>query len=127
MKSGSIAGELTRMDADDAFAGYVANLMFDLEFILVRNDYKTEETHPDYRIETSSPKGAAIRVGSAWMQKSAQSGNEYISLLINTPDGDLRVNAVQNEAQRGGNAFSVIPFVETGTERPAETGLALVG
>ncbi|WP_299155192.1 DUF736 family protein [uncultured Tateyamaria sp.] len=128
MKSGSISGELTAMDADNAFAGYVVNMMFDLDFMLIENDYKVEQTHPDYRIEVSSPKGKPIRVGSAWMTKSVRSGNEYLSLLINTPDGDLRVNAVQNEDQRGGDTFSIIPFVDSDTlDDRANDGLALVG
>jgi len=127
MKSGSISGELTAMDADNAFAGYIANMMFDLDFMLIENDYKTEETHPDYRIEVSSPRGKPIRVGSAWMAKSSRTGNDYISLLINTPDGDLRVNAVQNEEQRGGKTFSIIPFVESGDrEQETSAGLSLV-
>lgn len=127
MKSGSISGELTAMDADNAFAGYVANMMFDLNFMLIENDYKTAEKHPDYRIEISSPNGTAIRVGSAWLATSEKTGNDYISLLINTPDGDLRVNAVQNEEQRGGDTFSIIPFVEAGeTVGSATGGLALV-
>ena len=127
MKSGSISGELTAMDADNAFAGYIANMMFDLDFMLIENGYKTEETHPDYRIEVSSPKGHPIRVGSAWMAKSNRTGNDYVSLLINTPDGDLRVNAVQNEEQRGGQTFSIIPFVHSGDQQPdASGGLALV-
>ena len=127
MKSGSISGELTAMDADNAFAGYIANMMFDLDFMLIENGYKTEETHPDYRIEVSSPRGKPIRVGSAWMARSSRTGNDYVSLLINTPDGDLRVNAVQNEEQRGGKTFSIIPFVESGDqEKDTNAGLALV-
>ncbi|MEM8572652.1 MAG: DUF736 family protein [Pseudomonadota bacterium] len=127
MKSGSISGELKAMDADNAFAGFIANMMFDLDFMLVENEYKTEKTHPDYRIEVSSPKGHPIRVGSAWMAKSARTGNEYVSLLINTPDGDLRVNAVQNEEQRGGHTFSIIPFVDNGEREQGEgAGLSLV-
>ena len=128
MKSGSISGELTAMDADNAFAGYIANMMFDLDFMLIENAFKTEETHPDYRIEVCSQRGHPIRVGSAWMAKSNRTGNDYVSLLINTPDGDLRVNAVQNEEQRGGQTFSIIPFVESaGQERAEHRGLALVG
>ena len=62
------------------------------------------------------------------MAKSNRTGNDYVSLLINTPDGDLRVNAVQNEEQRGGQTFSIIPFVEgVGQERSDNTALALVG
>jgi len=41
MKSGSISGELTAMDADNAFTGYIANMMFDLDFMLIDNDYKS--------------------------------------------------------------------------------------
>jgi len=127
MKSGSISGELTAMDADNAFAGYIANMMFDLDFMLIENEFKTEDTHPDYRIEVSSPRGKPIRVGSAWMAKSNRTGNDYLSLLINTPDGDLRVNAVQNEEQRGGQTFSIISFVENGErEQSAGTSLSLV-
>ena len=127
MKSGSISGELTAMDADNAFAGYIANMMFDLDFMLIENAFKAEETHPDYRIEVSSPKGHPIRVGSAWMAKSNRTGNDYVSLLINTPDGDLRVNAVQNEEQRGGQTFSIIPLIDTGEQpQDAGTGLSLV-
>jgi len=124
MKSGSISGELTAMDADNAFTGYIANMMFDLEFMLIENSYKSEETHPDYRIEVSSPRGMPIRVGSAWMAKSSRTGNDYLSLLINTPDGDLRVNAVQNEEQRGGQTFSIIPFIDSG-EQPHDAGAGL--
>ncbi len=127
MKSGSISGELTAMDADNAFAGYVANMMFDLDFMLIENDYKTDEKHPDYRIEVSSPKGTPIRVGSAWMAKGIRTGNDYVSILINTADGDLRVNAVQNEEQRGGQTFSIIPFVESGEQDQGDSaGLSLV-
>jgi uncharacterized protein (DUF736 family) len=126
MKSGSVSGELTAMDADNAFTGYIANMMFDLDFMLIENGYKTEETHPDYRIEVSSPRGTPIRVGSAWMAKSSRTGNDYLSLLINTPDGDLRVNAVQNDEQRGGNTFSIIPFIDGGEQPQEPAGLSLV-
>ena len=34
------------MDADNAFTGYIANMMFDLEFMLIENSYKSEEDPP---------------------------------------------------------------------------------
>lgn len=127
MPSGSMSGALTVMDADDAFAGHVANLMFDLDFTLLPNAYKTKDAHPDYRIEVASPNGTAIRAGSAWRATSETTGNAYISLLINTPDGDLRLNAVQNDDQRGGAVFAIIPFIEAGAqERATGVGLGLV-
>jgi hypothetical protein len=58
------------------------------------------------------------------MAKSSRTGNDYLSLLINTPDGDLRVNAVQNEEQRGGQTFSIIPFIDSG-EQPQDAGAGL--
>lgn len=126
VKAGSLSGELTAMDADDAFTGYVANMSLDLAFALYPNEYKTEDKHPDYHIEMKSPRGVPIRIGAAWMAQ-AQSGHDYISLLINTPDGDLRVNAVQNKEQRGGNTFSIIPFVDADSERASGNGgLSLV-
>jgi len=67
MKSGSISGELTAMDADNAFAGYIANMMFDLDFMLIE------------------------------------------------------------EEQRGGQTFSIIPFVQSDDQQPdANGGLSLV-
>ena len=125
MKSGSLSGELTAMDADDAFAGYVANMMFDLDFTLVANELKTEETHPDYRIEITSPKGHVIRIGSSWLAQSKESSHDHLSRLIDTPEGDLRVNAVQNAAQRGGNTFSIIPFVDADGQGDTAAPLAL--
>lgn len=127
MPSGSMSGELIAMDADDAFAGHVASLMFDLDFVAVPNAYKTEEKHPDYRLEIRSPNGTVIRVGSAWKAVSERTGNSYMSLLINTPDGDLRVNAVQNDDQRRGNAYAIIPFIDVDADtRQTGTPLGLV-
>ncbi len=128
VKTGSVNGELTAMDEDNAFVGYVANMMgIEIDFMLIENEYKSDDNHPDYRIETPSPKGVPIRLGSAWLQQSDK-GNDYISLVINTPDGDMRVNAVQNSEQRGGNTFSIIPFVDAGAQTSgAYSPLALAG
>ena len=127
IKAGSLSGELTAMDADDAYTGYVANMSLDLAFTLIPNGFKTEEKHPDYHIEMRSPRNVPIRIGAAWKASGATSGNSYISLLVNTPDGDLRVNAVQNEAQRGGDTYSIIPFVDaSGAGQSAGADLSLV-
>ena len=59
--------------------------------------------------------------------RSKRLGRPYVSLLINTPADDLRVNAVQNEEQRGGQIFSIIPFVDNGEREQSEgAGLSLV-
>ena len=66
MKSGSISGELTAMDADNAFTGYIANMMFDLEFMLIENSYKprrptlttaSRSAHPEARRSASARRG----------------------------------------------------------------------
>ena len=54
IKAGSISGELTTKDADNAFTGYIANMMFDLDFMLIENGYKAGDSHPDFHIEVSS-------------------------------------------------------------------------
>ena len=58
MKSGSISGELTAMEADNAFAGYIANVIFDLDFMLIENDYKTERTHPTTGSRSARPRAS---------------------------------------------------------------------
>lgn len=55
MKSGSISGELTAMDADNAFAGCIANMLFDLEFMLIENDYKSEQTIRTTALRSARP------------------------------------------------------------------------
>jgi len=68
-----------------------------------------------------------MKSGSISGELTAMDGNDYLSLLINTPDGDLRVNAVQNEEQRGGQTFSIIPFIDSGEpSHDAGAGLSLV-
>jgi len=40
-------GTLTKMDADNAFAGDIASLDFDINFSMVANDFKAKDQHPD--------------------------------------------------------------------------------
>ena len=58
-------------------------------------------------IEARSPKGRAIRVGSAWAMTS-RAGNDYLSIVLNLPEqAPIRVNAV---ADGGGHSYRVIPL-----------------
>ena len=41
-------GTLTKMDADNAFAGDIASLDFDINFSMVANDFKANDQHPDH-------------------------------------------------------------------------------
>lgn len=87
-------GQITRMDADDAFTGDIASLDFDFRFTGLPNTFKTKDSHPDYHIEARSPRGRSIRIGSAWSAKS-RAGNAYLQLAFNLPgQPQIRVNAV---------------------------------
>lgn len=100
-------GHLTKMDADDAFAGNIASLNFDLDFTMVPNAFKTKEAHPDYVLEGRSPRGRVIRIGSAWSARSRM-GNDYFSLALNLPgEAVIRANAVK-DTQSG--EFRIIPL-----------------
>ena len=101
-------GMLEKMDADEAYAGHVASLTLDVDVTLAPNPFKEAEAHPDYMIEARSPKGRAIRVGSAWAMTS-RAGNAYLSLVLNVPgQPPVRVNAV---AEGDAGSYRIIPLV----------------
>ena len=103
-------GLLEKMDADDAYAGHVASLTLDVDVTLVTNPFKAAEAHPDYIIESRSPKGRSIRVGSAWAMTS-RAGNAYLSLVLNVPgQPPVRVNAVEDG---DGRTYRIIPLSNT--------------
>ncbi|WP_171182077.1 DUF736 family protein [Ruegeria sp. HKCCD8929] len=100
-------GKITRMDADDAFAGDIASMNFDFPFTMVPNAFKQKDSHPDYVIEVQSPRGRTVRIGSAWSSTS-RAGNDYFSLALNMPQGVIRANAVQDE-EAGPGEYRIIP------------------
>ena len=100
-------GMLEKMDADDAWAGHIASLTLDVDVTVVPNPFKEMEAHPDYMIESRSPKGRSIRVGSAWAMTS-RAGNAYLSLVLNVPgQPPVRVNAV---AEDDDGRYRIIPL-----------------
>ncbi|WP_298938007.1 DUF736 family protein [uncultured Ruegeria sp.] len=104
-----IDGKLTRMDADDAFAGEIASVAFDFPFTMVPNTHKRKDSHPDYVIEALTPKNRAIRIGSAWASQS-RAGNDYFSLALNLQQGVVRANAVKDE-ETGAGEYRIIPLM----------------
>lgn len=89
----SIQGTLTKLD-DDAFTGTIFSLSFDVDITLVDNPYKSKDSHPDYAINGKSPRGNALRVGSAWNAVGQTSGKPYLSLSIDLGTGTtIRANA----------------------------------
>jgi uncharacterized protein (DUF736 family) len=103
-------GKLTKMDADDAFAGEIASMEFDFPFTMIPNEHKRQDRHPDYIIEARTPKNRPIRIGSAWASTS-RAGNDYFSIALNTKDGVVRANAVQNEDSQPGE-YRIIPLMQ---------------
>ena len=83
MKSGSISGELTAMDADNAFAGYIANMMFDLDFMLIENGYKTDETHP-------GPVTLSCRPECSFRPLSVRKRRGFSSPMLSAVDADCK-------------------------------------
>ena len=106
-------GQLTAMDADDAFTGNLASMDVDVDFTMVPNAFKAEgnANHPDYVIEGRSPRGKSVRIGSGWFATS-KAGNDYISLAINQPHQPaIRVNAIKDD-EAGKGEFRIIPFAD---------------
>lgn len=102
-------GQITRMDADDAFTGDIASLDFDITFTGYANTFKTKDSHPDYHIEARSPRGRSVRIGAAWAAKS-RAGNDYIQLAFTLPGhSGLRVNAVKDGEGEVGT-YRIIPM-----------------
>ncbi len=104
-----IDGKLTRMDADNAFAGEIASMSFDFPFTMLPNEHKRKDGHPDYIIEARTPKNRPIRIGSAWASTS-RAGNDYFSLALNLQQGIVRANAVKDEETEDGE-FRIIPLM----------------
>ena len=44
-------GQITAMDADNAYVGAIASQSFDFGFSMVPNDYKCKDSHPDFHVE----------------------------------------------------------------------------
>ena len=52
-------GGLTKMDADDAFAGHIASTTIDQEIGIVPSAHKTNDRHPDDHVEARSRKAGS--------------------------------------------------------------------
>jgi len=109
------AGTITQnpTGAATAFSGTIHSTKFDIA-IQLEDRTKMSERSPDCDVTAVNRAGRSVRIGTAWDQVSDKTGNRYVFM--------------QDDDQRGGNTFSIIPFVEAGgQERDANAGLALVG
>jgi uncharacterized protein (DUF736 family) len=102
-------GQITAMDADEAYVGDIASQSFDFGFSMVPNTFKAKDSHPDFHVEVRSPRGRTIRIGSAW-KATSQRGNEYFQIALNVQGvGQIRVNAVTDPELEEGS-FRIIPL-----------------
>src|SRR6056297_3231445 len=122
------AGTLTRNveTAAAEYTGMIHSTRFDVA-IQLEARAKMSERSPDFDVTAINKSGRKVRIGTAWNETGTTSGNPYISMQIDVGLGPFRVNAVQNEDQRGGQTFSIIPFTDSGDQdRDASGGLSLV-
>ncbi|MEM1396148.1 MAG: DUF736 family protein [Pseudomonadota bacterium] len=101
-------GKITKLD-DDAFTGWFASLTFDVDITLTPNPYKKKETHPDYEVNTKTPRGRDIRIGSAWNATSERTGNEYLSIVVSVNGQEVRVNGLRSEGDPEGE-YRLVPL-----------------
>ena len=64
-----------------------------LECFLVANDQKSSDQAPDYRLVEIIKDSDEVEIGAAWTKRSQKTGEEYLSLSIDDPSFDKRLNA----------------------------------
>ena len=57
-------GQITAMDADNAFVGDIASQSFDFGFSMVPNTFKRKDSHPDFHVEVKPLTGRTMSRGS---------------------------------------------------------------
>ncbi|KAB2681155.1 MULTISPECIES: DUF736 domain-containing protein [Brucella] len=79
-------GYLARKD-NGHYEGRLQTLTLDVAIRLLPLE-KTKSTAPDYRLMAGR-----AEVGAAWIKQSNSSGEEYVSLSIDTPELPSKINA----------------------------------
>ena len=103
----ALTGKIETLD-DGNLAGSIGSYDFDMDFVAVENTHKIGENHPDWHIETRSPAGRVVRMGSIWKATGQQSGNAYLSIAFHAPTGSQhRANGLAREGKASGT-FEVV-------------------
>ncbi|MEM9098094.1 MAG: DUF736 family protein [Pseudomonadota bacterium] len=102
-----IEGHLTKLD-DDAMAGFICSPTFDFDVTLIPNQDKTEAKHPDYLIDTKSPKGRPVKLGAGW-KRTSQARNDYISIQITAYGQVMRANVLPTDEE---NEYRVVEWAQ---------------
>ncbi|WP_299844644.1 DUF736 family protein [uncultured Jannaschia sp.] len=118
-----ITGTLTQNADQITFTASISTMMFDIARVaIVANAYKTEDNHPDFRLEVRTPRGRIMRVGSMWKAVSEKSGRAYFSLGLTDRMGRMwRMNAVRNEETPEGT-WQIVPLAGGRTELTTMAG-----
>lgn len=110
----ALHGGLEILD-DGNMVGSIDSYDFAMNILFLAVEDKADENHPDFRIETKSPAGTPIRMGSAW-KATSQNGNDYFSIVFSSPTGNQhRANAVRQKGSPK-HKFEIIELTERGPE-----------
>ncbi|WP_034764775.1 DUF736 domain-containing protein [Hyphomonas sp. CY54-11-8] len=69
-------------ETETGFEGTLAMMSLTAPIRIVRNDRKTAEKQPDYRVYAGQP---SADIGGGWLRTAASSGREYVSLTLSAP------------------------------------------
>jgi uncharacterized protein (DUF736 family) len=69
-------------ETETGFEGNLAMMSLNEPIRIVRNDKKTGEKQPDYRVYAGQP---SADIGGGWLRTAASSGREYVSLTLSAP------------------------------------------
>jgi len=100
----SAIGHVTRHA--DGFKGQIRTLSIRTDVDIVPNRSKTSSSQPDYRV-LSGP----VELGAGWVRTGEQSGKDYVSLAIATPEFGPRriyVNLGRAAGQDDDDVFALI-------------------
>ena len=65
----------------NAFKGELKTLSIRADILITRNDRKTSDNQPDYRVTSGG-----VEVGAGWLRRSETSGKDYVSLSLAAPE-----------------------------------------
>jgi len=87
-------GSFTR--TTNGFTGTIRTLTLNAKVTIVRDENKTSETTPDYRVLAAN----TVELGAGWKKIAKTGGREYISLKLDDPSfpAAIYANLIQTEA-----------------------------
>ena len=69
-------------ETETGFEGNLAMMSLSAPIRIVKNNEKTSEKQPDYRVYAGQP---SADIGGGWLRTATSSGREYVSLTLSAP------------------------------------------